>query len=65
MKIWNDLISQVTTKYVYVGRNAVHFTWFDRLERLVREVNNLDAYVVGAAIRGYNSGHVSYLRMKN
>ena len=57
--IWRRLIGQATTKYVYIGRNVAHFTKYDRLERLVREINNLEAFAVGSAIRGYHSGHVS------
>ena len=58
--IWRRLIGQATTKYVYIGRNVAHFTKYDRLERLVREINNLEAFAVGSAIRGYHSGHVSF-----
>ena len=58
-EIWKKLIGKVKTKYVYIGRNVAHFTKYDRLERLVREINNLEAYAVGSAIRGYHSGHVS------
>ena len=56
---WKRLIEKVKTKYVYIGRNVAHFTKYDRLERLVREINNLDAYAVGSAIRGYHEGNVS------
>jgi len=59
MAVWNKVISRVQTKYVYIGRNVIHFTWFDRLERLVREINNLNAVVVAAAFRTLHSGHVS------
>ena len=59
MDVWKQLIDKVTTKYVYIGRDVVHFTWFERLERLVREINNLDAYVVAGALRALISGHVS------
>ncbi|XP_067936486.1 uncharacterized protein [Watersipora subatra] len=54
--VWRQLIAKVTSKYVYIGREAVHFTQFDRLERLVREINNLDVHVVASAVRGYHSG---------
>ncbi|KAF6018343.1 hypothetical protein EB796_023355 [Bugula neritina] len=57
--VWRDIISKVQTKYVYIGRNVIHFTWFDRLERLVREINNLNAVVVAAAFRTLHSGHWS------
>lgn len=56
--VWMKLIGQVTTKYVYLGRNVVHFTWFDRLERLVRQINNLNTYAVAGAYRAYHSGKV-------
>ena len=59
--IWKRLIEKVKTKYVYIGRNVAHITKYDRLERLVREINNLDAYAVGSAIRGYHRGNVSSL----
>lgn len=58
MVIWNKIISKVKTKYVYIGRDVVHFTWFDRLERLVREINNLGASVVAGAFRAFKSGKV-------
>jgi len=49
------------TKYVYIGRNVIKFTWFDRLERLVREIGNLEASVVSGAYRTLVSGVVSFL----
>ena len=58
MSIWNQLISKIQTKYIYIGRNVIHFTRFDRLERLVREINNLNAYVVASAFRTMESGQV-------
>ena len=58
MAIWSDLIVRVTTKYVYVGRNAVYFSEYDRLERLVRQINSLNSSVVGSAFRTFNSGKV-------
>ena len=61
MAIWSDLIGRVKTKYVYIGRNAVHFSEYDRLERLVRQVNNLNVSVVGSAFRTLISGKVSFV----
>jgi len=57
--IWIDLMDRVQTKYVYIGRNVIKFTWFDRLERLVREIGNLEASVVSGAYRTLVSGVVS------
>lgn len=57
--IWNQMISKVQTKYVYIGRNVIRFTWFDRLERLVRQINNINAYVVSSSFRALRSGKVS------
>lgn len=57
--IWNYIISKVKTKYTYIGRNVVHFTAHERLERLVREIDDLKAYVVGSSIRTLQSGKVS------
>jgi len=57
--IWRNLIDRVQTKYVYIGRNVIKFTWFDRLERLVREIGNLEASVVSGAYRTLVSGVVS------
>lgn len=63
--VWRQLIAKVTSKYVYIGREAVHFTQFDRLERLVREINNLDVHVVASAIRGYHSGKVGEIYLSS
>ncbi|KAF6021131.1 hypothetical protein EB796_020560 [Bugula neritina] len=54
--IWRNLTDRVQTKYVYIGRNVIKFTWFDRLERLVREIGNLEASVVSGAYRTLVSG---------
>ncbi|KAF6017963.1 hypothetical protein EB796_023723 [Bugula neritina] len=54
--IWNSLVTKVKTKYVYIGRNVIKFTWHDRLERLVREINNLEASVVASSYRTLQSG---------
>ena len=58
MEIWKSLVSKVETKYVFVGRNVVHFSWHSRLERLVREISDLQAAVVAGSYR-YMSGLVS------
>ena len=58
MKIWRDLIALVDTKYVYIGRDVVHFTSFDKLERIVRQVNSLNAYFIAGASRTLVSGEV-------
>jgi len=58
--IWNNLVTKVKTKYVYIGRNVIKFTWHDRLERLVREINNLEASVVASSYRTLQSGVVRH-----
>ena len=44
-------MSLVDTRYVYIARGTVHFTWDVRLERLVREVTESDADVVAGSLR--------------
>lgn len=58
-KIWNRLMSNVTTKYVLIANNMTHFYGFDaRLMRLVREVQGDLMQFVGGAVRN-SSGHWS------
>lgn len=51
----------MTTQYVLVARDVTHFTWHSRLERLVREVTQLNASVVAGAYRDLKNGVVSKL----
>ena len=56
-KGWNLLISKVSTPYVLVARNVLHFTWLTQLQRQIRVISQIrDVGVVGGAYRD-TSGH--------
>ncbi|XP_067947171.1 uncharacterized protein [Watersipora subatra] len=57
--VWNDLIGHVKTRYSLLARNLVHFSWHSRLERLVREITNLQATAVAGSYR-YMDGQWNY-----
>ncbi|CAH1776798.1 unnamed protein product [Owenia fusiformis] len=56
--IWNELIGQVKTQFVLIGRDLQMLTWDIRLDRLIRESELMDTPIVGGAIRT-NDGHWS------
>ena len=49
--IWNSLIKDVKTPYVFIGRDLYHFTSDARLERLVRTIEELDVDIAAGASR--------------
>ena len=49
--IWNSLIKEVKTPYVFIGRDLTHFTHDARFERLVRVIEELDVDVAAGASR--------------
>ena len=50
--VWNSLAKKATTDYVLVGRRLDRFSWFARLERMVRIMSeNHDVDIVGGAVR--------------
>jgi len=44
-------VSNVKTKYTVICRGVVYFTWHSRIERLIRELSNLEAVVIAGAAR--------------
>lgn len=56
--VWNDLINNAKTKYVFVGRDLTHFDRDTNIERLVREIGGLSLAFVGGATRS-SEGHWS------
>ena len=59
-EVWNRLIQNVTTKYVFIGRDIVDFEKDSNLERLVREIHPLNLNMIGSAVKTYSNGHWSY-----
>ena len=56
-KVWNMLISKVSTPYVLVARDVFHFTWLTQIERQIRVVSRIpNVGVAGGAYRNF-SGH--------
>ena len=50
--VWNHLATVATTDYVIVGRELRRFSWYARLERMVRLLSEHDDVdVVGGAVR--------------
>lgn len=63
-EVWNSLVAEVQTKYVFVGRGLFHFNSFVDLERQI-EVMGIDSRVsvVGGAIRNMSEHwHVGCLQ---
>ena len=63
--VWNSLIRHVSTRYVLIARDVSHFSWHSRLERLVREITDLDASVAAGAHRDLKSGVVGMSTLYN
>ena len=55
--IWNTLVKEVKTPYVFIARDLVHFDSDSRLERLIRELSPLKIPIVGGAIKTPSDGH--------
>ena len=55
--IWNNLVKEVNTPYVFIGRDLVHFDSDSQLERLIRELSPLKVPVMGGAIKTPSDGH--------
>ncbi|VDP90258.1 unnamed protein product [Echinostoma caproni] len=56
-QLWVQLAERVQTKYVLIGRNMVEFTPYTDLDRLLRVMHQLQADVVGGAVRLEPDGH--------
>ena len=56
-KTWNNLVKEVQTTYVFIGKDIVHFDDDCQLERLIREIPSLKMSITGGAIKTPSDGH--------
>ena len=52
-EIWNSLIKDAKTPYIFIGRDITHFTNDSRLERLVRVIEEHDVDIAAGSSRDY------------
>ena len=59
-QIWNNLVSKVTTRYVFIAKDILDFEPDSNLERLLRESHPLKMIAIGSATKTSSNGHWSH-----